>query len=93
MSRKICVELQDLHTPRKLCTETGKILRNQLNSNKKATKITDINEFTLFFFSKKIVAIYALLVCKTLAWKLGRVSFLTNLKSVPTFSLSNMKVR
>ena len=34
------------------CTETVKIVHAQLNSNKKATKITDINEFTLFILVK-----------------------------------------
>ena len=35
------------------CTETVEILHTQLNSNKKATRITDINAFTLFLFEWK----------------------------------------
>ena len=32
------------------CTETVKIVHAQLNSNKKTSKITDVNAFTLFLF-------------------------------------------
>ena len=55
-------------------TETFEILHTQLNSNKKGTKISDINEFTLFIFSK-IVAMHALLVCKIFGLKIGPCKF------------------
>ena len=58
-------------------TETFEILHTKLNSNKKATKRTDINAFTLFIFEK----MYELLVCKIFGPKSGCI-FFENLKSV-----------
>ena len=52
ISRIICIELQDLHTPSVILHENCKMLHTQLNSNKKSIKITDFNAFTLFFFRK-----------------------------------------
>ena len=65
------------------CTETIKILHTQLNSNKKTTKITDINAFTLLLFSKNSRN----LCVKFLAQKSGRVNLSTNIKSVSIFSV------
>ena len=59
------------------CTETVKILHTELNSNKKATKITDINPFTAYAVSllAKIVAIYAFLLCKIFGREIRPCSF------------------
>ena len=58
------------------CTETVKLLHNQLNSKTKiATKITEINAFTLFLFKVKIVKIYTLLVCNIFGPKIQSCNF------------------
>ena len=69
------------------CTETVKILCTKLISSKKSTKITEIYAFALFLFLVRIVAIYAILVCKIFGPKIRSCKFfLTNLKSAFTFN-------
>ena len=84
--RRFVAKLNKIYTHQVwFCTETVKILHTQLNSNKRATKITDLSMHLRCFFSRKIFAFCAFLVCKFCGPKNLSCKFLTNLKSENSF--------